>query len=187
MDIPTTIMYVWHACILSPHGHTYHHHVCMVCMHLITTWTYPLPSCMCGMMHHISTYTYPPPSCMYGMHASYHHMDIPTTIIYVWHSCIYLHMDIPTPIMYVWQACILSPHGHTHYHHVCVACLHLISTWTYLPPSCMYGMHASLLHMDIPTTLCMYGMHASYLHMDIPTTIMYMWNACILSPHVYTH
>ena len=117
MDISTTIMYVWHACILFPHGHTHYHHVCMVCMHLITTSIYPLPS------------------CMHDMHASY------------------LHINIPTTIMHVWHARILSQHGHTHYHHVCMACMHLISTWTYALPSCMYGIHASYHHMDIPTTI----------------------------------
>ena len=181
-------IYVWHTCILSPHGYIHHHHVGMVCMHLISSWTSPLPS------------------CRYGMHASY------------------LHMDIPTTITYLWYACNLSPHGYTHYHHVCMVRRHLISTWTYPLPSCMYGMHASYLHMDIPTTImyvrhacilsphghthyhhvcmvnmhhistwtyippsCMWGMHASFVHMDIPTTIMYVWYACILSPHGHTH
>ena len=113
MDIPTTLMYVWHAGILSPQGHTHYHHVCMSCMHLISTWTYPLPS------------------CIYGIHVSYLHMDIPTSIIYIYvmHAS-YLHMDIPNTIMYLWHPCILSPHGHTHYNHVCMACMHLISTWT---------------------------------------------------------
>ena len=142
-------MYVWHACILSPHGHTHYHHVCMTCMHLISTWTYPLPT------------------CMYGMHASYHHMDIPTTIVYVWHACI-LSPHEHTHYHHVCMACmrITSPHGHTHYHHVYMACMHLISTCTNLPPSCMYDMHAS------------------YLYMNIPTTIMYVrYVSCILSLH----
>ena len=128
-------------------------------------------------MNLISTWTYPLPSCRYGMHASYLHMDIPTTIRYLWYACIlsphgqshhhhvygmhasYLHMDIPTTIMYLWFACILSLHGHTHYPHVCKKCVHLISTWTSPPPSRMYGIHAAYLHMDIPTII-MYVRHA---------------------------
>ena len=151
MNIPTTIMYAWHACILSPHGHTHYHHVCMACMHLISTWTYTLPS------------------CMYGMHASYLRMDIPTTIMYVWHAWI-LPPHGHTHFHHVCRhACILSPHEHTYYHHVCMTCMHLISTWTNPLPSCMYDMHAS------------------YLLMNIPTTIMYVWHACILSPHEHAH
>ena len=115
------------------------HHVCIACMYLITSWTFLLPSCMCGMR------------------ASYLHMDIPTTIMYVWQACI-LH----THYHHVCMACILSPHGHSYYHHVCMACMHLISTWTHLLPSCMYGMHASYLHMDIHTTI-MYVWHACIL------------------------
>ena len=103
MGIPTTIMYIGHACILSPHGHTRYHHVCKACMPLITTWAHPLPS------------------CMLGMHASYYHMGIPTTIMYMGH------------------ACILSPHGHIHYHHVCKACVPLI---TY-HPSIFISLHMS--------------------------------------------
>ena len=173
-------MYVRHPCILFPHLHTHHHHISMAYMHIISSWTYPLQSCM-YCIHIISTLIYPLPSCMYGMLASYLHMDISTTIIYVRHACMqlistwtypppscmygmhasYLHMDIPTTIMYVWHACILSPHGHTHHHHVCMACTHLISTWRHpLPPS-------------------MYDMHAYDLHMDIPITTMYVYHACI--------
>ena len=128
MDILTTIMCVWHACILFPQGHTHYHHVlistckphvCMACMHLISTWTIPTTimyvwhACILSphghthyhhvckvCMHLISTWTYSLPSCMYGMH-------------------------------------ILSPQGHTHYHHVCMVCMHLISTWIYSLPSCM--------------------------------------------------
>ena len=136
----------------------------MACMHLISTWTYPLPSCMYGMhasyllMDIPTTTMYIRYACILSPHASNLHMDIPPTpicmaymhlisrwtyplpsYIYGMHAS-YLLIDIPTTIMYVWYACILSPHGHTYYHHVREACMHLISTWTYSPPSCRYGM-----------------------------------------------
>ena len=157
-------MYVWHACILFSQGHTHYHHVCMVCMHLISTWIYSLPSCVYGMhasyfhkdipttimktcMHLISTWIYPQPSCMYGMHASYFHMDIPTTI------------------MYVWYACILTPHGYTHYHHVCKVC------------------NASYLHMDIlpTTTTMMYVWHACILS---PQGHTHYHHVCMVCMHL---
>ena len=205
MDTPTTIMYIWHACILSPHGHNHDHHVCMACVHLISSWTYP-PSIMyvshacilsphghphyhhvcIACMHRISTWTYQLPSYMYGMHASY------------------LLMDMPTTIMCVRHACTLSPHGYTDYHHVSMACMHHISACIYPLPSCMYGMHASYLHMDYhhvcmtclhliistwtcPLPLCMYGMHASYHRMDIPTAIMCIGHGRILSADGHTY
>ena len=89
-------------------------------------------------------------------------------------------------LLYEKHACILSPYGYTSNHHVCKSCMHLIYTWTYSLPSCMYGMGAFYLHMDIPTII-MYIWHAcnraSYLNVDLPTTIIHVRHACILSPH----